>query len=88
MFISIKGRVALMEQYIQYINTNLDMLEGKLDNPNNYSVDYIVDKTEELLDMLVQTMELLDKQSDNEKLCKKMRNKVSEVEDRFFFLEV
>lgn len=83
MFISVKSRVQTIDKHISYMNANMDMLEGKLDNPNGYSKNYILAVISGQCYRLHNMMDELRRVSTNKKLIAQYTEKEDAVCNRF-----
>ena len=83
MFSTVQGLCGKIDHEIEYININLDMYEGKLDNPNGYTNEFLLGFVARQFESLSKTIESLATRSTNDRLIKKYRNKYKSVATRF-----
>lgn len=83
MFVTVKALTQRIDNQISCMNVNMDMLEGKLDNPNNYSRDYILDFISKQCNDLHDMINALEFSSENTKLIVQYKAKAQEVINRF-----
>jgi len=83
MFVTVKALSQRIDNHIFYMNVNMDMLEGKLDNPNNYSRGYILGVISRQCNDLHDMIDELKRISTNKRLIAKYEAKAQKVVNRF-----
>lgn len=83
MFVTVKSLSLIIDNEIFYMNINMDMLEGKLDNPNNYSRGEILGVVSRQCNGLHAKIDELKRISTNKRLIAKYEAKAQEVIKRF-----
>ena len=83
MFVTVKQLAQRIDNEIYLIGINIEVLEGKLDNPNGYSREYILEFINKQVKTVYNLVDELERISANKKLIAQYRVKAKEVGKRF-----